>query len=45
MIFILNNLLFSDECKEATAIGEVSEKSGEDKIIIARLVEKDKIIE
>ncbi len=46
--FMSENLLFGDESREeklTAAIGEVSEKFGEDKIIIARLAEKDKIIE
>jgi len=46
--FMSENLLFGDEGREeklTDAIGEVSEKFGEDKIIIARLAEKDKIIE
>ena len=46
--FISENLLFGDEGREeklTTAIGKVSEKFGEDKLVIARLAEKDKIIE
>jgi len=47
-VFVLDNQLFYDECREeklTDAIGEVSEKFGEDKLVIARLVEKDKTVE